>query len=695
MHSIKTKVTLSIIVCALISAAVIGMMSISYSRNLSNTDAEKELVLTAETVGDEINALISKIEQSVDTLSDIALDRLDFSKFQNNSEYVSQYTQDMMGDFIKFAEHTEGVICAYIRYNPDFTDPTSGIFLTRSDTRSAFESVTPTDFSMYGKDDLEHVGWYYIPVENKAPIWMDPYLNANINVYMISYVVPLYVDGISVGILGMDIDFGQITRIVDGVTVFDTGYAFLVCSGGDVIYHKDIPAGTQLADYNNGEMASVGAFLKGASDMDGVLEYTYGGKKKNLSFWALDNGMQLVLTAPLSEIRANADSLTRKILGCFLGCLVITAVLGVVISSNIAKPIKRITETVKQTAQLNFHKTQSGESLVLRKDETGDMARAVGEMRSVLRVLVTDMEQTKEKLENNMDLLDDVMKENNGISEDNSATTQELAAGMEETTGNTEAIVGDINAIQDNVTGIQSLSEKGQQDSKDVMGRARRLRDTTSASSDKTMEIYQSMREKTDQAIERSKVVSKINDLTEDIRQISSQTNLLALNANIEAARAGEAGRGFAVVATEIGTLANQTFETVDGINAIVGEVNAAVAGMTECIQIIMDFLDKTVVSDYDSFREVSKKYEEDAGTFEDLMVRIHAEIEALGLKINNIATTIGNVNNTITQSADGVNMIAEKTCSMVNKTSEGYQYLRENMESLQKLKELIGRFDM
>ncbi len=302
---------------------------------------------------------------------------------------------------------------------------------------------------------------------------MDPYLNANINVYMISYVVPLYVDGISVGILGMDIDFGQITQIVDGVTVFDTGYAFLVCSGGDVIYHKDIPAETQLADYNNGEMASVGAFLKGASDMDGVLEYTYGGEKKNLSFWALDNGMQLVLTAPLSEIRANADSLTRKILGCFLGCLVITAVLGVVISSNIAKPIKRITETVKQTAQLNFHKTQSGESLVLRKDETGDMARAVGEMRSVLRVLVTDMEQTKEKLENNMGLLDGVMKENNGISEDNSATTQELAAGMEETTGNTEAIVGDINAIQDNVTGIQSLSEKGQQDSKDVMGRAR------------------------------------------------------------------------------------------------------------------------------------------------------------------------------------------------------------------------------
>lgn len=695
MHSIKTKVTFSIIFCALISAAVIGIMSISYSRDLSNADAEKELVLTGENAGTGINALIAKIEQSVDTLSDIALERMDFSQFKNNDAYVSQYTEGLMDDFLKFAEHTEGAICAYIRYNPDFTEPTSGIFLTRNDTSSDFESVTPTDFSMYEKDDLTHVGWYYIPVENKAPIWMSPYLNENINVYMISYVVPLYIDGTSVGIIGMDIDFGQITGFADDVTAFSTGYSFIAGSEGDILYHRDIPSGTDLASYGNGELSAVKEFLSDASNANTVLEYSFGGVKKYLGFSVLDNGMRLVLTAPLSEIEENANSLSGKIFGCIFGALVIAAVLGLLISSNIAKPIKRITETVKQTAQLNFHKTKYGESLVRRKDETGDMARAVSEMRSVLRVLVTDMEQTKEKLENNMNLLDGVMKENNAISEDNSATTQELAAGMEETTNNTEAIVGDISAIQSNVTGIQSLSEKGQQDSQDVMGRARRLRDTTSASSDKTMEIYRSMREKTDNAIERSKVVSKINELTEDIRKISSQTNLLALNANIEAARAGDAGRGFAVVATEIGTLANQTFETVDGINAIVGEVNAAVAGMTECIQVIMEFLDKTVVADYNSFKEVSEKYEEDAGTFEDSMVRIHTEIEALSRKINNIAATIENVSETITQSAEGVNLIAEKTCDAVNKTSEGYQHLQENMESLQKLKELIGRFDM
>ena len=51
---------------------------------------------------------------------------------------------------------------------------------------------------------------------------------------------------------------------------------------------------------------------------------------------------------------------------------------------------------------------------------------------------------------------------------------------------------------------------------------------------------------KLEEAIEGSKSVATVNELTDEILSISSQTNLLALNAAIEAARAGEAGKGFA-----------------------------------------------------------------------------------------------------------------------------------------------------
>lgn len=693
MKTIRVKIIAAIVLCSLITAMFVSVLSISNARGLSDTLAENELVLTCSNAGGEINALISRIEQSVDTLTDISMGQMEFSQFKNNGDYVNEYTNGLLPHFFKFAEHTDGDITAYIRYNPEFTEPTSGIFLTRNDTESEFESVTPTDFSMYDPDDLAHVGWYYIPVANKAPLWMDPYLNENINVYMISYVVPLYENGTSVGIVGMDIDFGQITDLVDKAGAFETGYSYVVSSSGNVLYHKEIPAGTDLAEYNNGELSTVKEFVLNKENQGTTLEYSYNGVEKSMAFVELDNGMKLVLTVPMEEIKANANTLSLQIIIFLVIAIVIVIVLGVFIGGNIARPIKKMTEIIKQTARLDFRKTEDISKLSKKKDEIGTMANAVNEMRSVLRELMAQMEQIKDNLVNNMDRLENVMKENNVISEDNSATTQELVAGMEETTANTTMIVGSIGAIQENVASIQKISEKEQQESRDIMSRARQLKDNTIESNNVAMNIYATMKVRTGEAIEKSQVVAKINELVEDIRNISSQTNLLALNANIEAARAGEAGRGFAVVATEIGALANQTFQAVDSITTFVGEVNEAVKNMTECIQVIMKFLDETVVNDYTSFNQVGEEYEKDAESFAEVMQMIYEEISDLSQKITDITQAIDNVNVTITESTDGVNLIAEKSGKAVEKTQEGYDNLHENEECLSVLKELIERF--
>lgn len=695
MKSIRTKVTVSIILCSLISSVLISVISITYSSRTATNDAQTELAMSCENASGEINALVSRIEQSVNTISDIALENLDFARFQTDSAYVASYTESLRDDFVTFAEHTDGAICAYIRYNPDFTDPTSGIFLTRPDTQSEFTSSTPTDFSIYDKDDVAHVGWYYIPVENKAPIWMDPYLNENVNIYMVSYVVPLYVDGVSVGIIGMDIDFGQMTDYTDSVKVFDTGYSFIVDKNDIIQHHISIPTGTDLREYEGGSLAFVGDFMEDDANQSTMIEYTMDGESRYLTFSKLDTGMKLAMTVPTAEVKAHAKSVAIQTIGAMSLGVIISIILGILIGSSISGPIKKITDIVKQTAALNFKKTPEGSRLVERKDETGSMARAVGEMRGVLRNLVADMEQIRDHMLGNMEELDNVMKENNAVSEDNSATTQELAAGMEETTASANMIVSNIGTIQDNVTGIRNLSQNGQEESREVRDRARKLRDTTVTSSNRTMEMYESMRKRTDEAIEQSKVVAKINELTENIRNISSQTNLLALNANIEAARAGEAGRGFAVVATEIGTLASQTFQTVDGINQIVEEVNAAVNNMTDCIRVIMEFLDKTVVTDYNSFKEVGEKYEDDATVFADSMGRIYEEISELSEKIDNIAQAIDSVSDTINQSTEGINLIAEKSGDAVAKTAEGYDRLQENREGLQHLKEMIDKFEL
>lgn len=693
MKSIKLKITVSIILCSLLTTSFIGLISMSDIRKTSNDAAENELTLNSELTASEMQAQLSRVEQSVNTLTSIALHNLDVSKFKTDSKYVTDFTNDLMDEVTEIGINTEGAISVYIRYNPDFTEPTSGIFLNRSNTQSDFDSLVPTDFSMYDKTDYAHVGWYYLPVENGAPLWMDPYLNENINVYMISYVVPLFVGGESLGIIGMDIDFSVLTDMVDQTSAFESGYAFLTNADGNITYHKDLEVGTDLSSLSDWDGEELKEAMTNSDNEGQIISYSSESTDKEMVFWNLRNGMKLALTAPVKEIKQDANSLSFKILLTLLGAIVIAAVLGILMSRSIANPIKQLTEIIKKTAALDFTKAATTTNLAKRQDETGMMAKTVGEMRKTLRDMVRSLETIKVSILSNMEKLDTVMQENNVISEDNSATTQQLDSAMQQASSNTNMITEAISSIKHNSQDIQDMAQNGQENSKAVRNRAQELKHNTDISNQKALQMYDDMRVRTSEAIEQSKAVARINELTEDIKSISSQTNLLALNANIEAARAGEAGRGFAVVATEIGSLATQTLQTVDGINEIVEEVNGAVRSMKECIDSIMEFMEQTVVSDYKSFQGVSVKYEEDANQFADMVTQIYASITELNSKMEEISNAIVNVNETITESADGVTMIAEKSANAVEKTADGYKNLQESRESVRELEKLIDQF--
>lgn len=631
----------------------------------------------------------------MDTLSEVAMSNFDYDSFRQSKDYADTYTETVQQAVLDFANHTNGAVTAYLRYNPNYSNPTSGVFAQRQSVDSELQCLTPTDFSMYDESDVEHVGWYYLPVQAKEAIWMSPYMNENINIYMISYVVPLFAeDGTSIGIVGMDIDFSQITDLVDETKVYQSGYAFLTDASAAVMYHKNADEGTKLSDLDS-SLSKSADFIGDDGNQGKTMDYSYKNVNKKFAFYNLDNGMKLVLSAPVSEIYAEAYGLAKLIIIAMVVAFVLSAVIGVITGTGMTRPIRQLTAVIEQTAELDFRPTKEGGKLRKQKDEIGNMATKIHIMRKKLREMMGDLQQTQQVLESNAEDLNHLMKQNSAYAEDNSAATQELAAGMEETSANAAHIVENVGIMRESSDNIQRLAEDGEKNSGQIQERAGEMERISTESRHKTDQMYAVMKQKTDAAVEQAKSVQKINALTDNIKQISSQTNLLALNANIEAARAGEAGRGFAVVASEIGDLATQTLDTVSTIDEIVGEVNSSVSNMTECLTTIMEFLEQTVLGDYEHFAQVGEQYHADADTFQQIMQQTKEAVDALEQHIGEISSTVSEINSMVEQSTDGISGIAEKSGSTQNLVTEGYDKLQECTQSVNVIRDFVAQFHL
>ncbi len=694
MKSIKGKIVTLVAICAVVSTLINGTFSYQGAARVINQDANKMMSMECENSRQAIDSMLNQVEQSVDTLAKLAEKSLtDLHAFQTSDAYVTEYTQSLEVFALESANNTKGALTYYIRYNPEFTNPTSGIFATRNSADSEFEQLTPTDFSMYDPSDLEHVGWYYIPVQNGAATWMDPYLNSNINVYMISYVVPIYVDGVSIGIVGMDIDFSELESIASGTTVYDTGSAFIVNSDNKIMYHKDLEFGTDLNTADDGAYTSLTNGLNDSNAIESGITYTYQGVKKVGFYQELVNGMKFVLTAPQEKIRNQASSILTLNMIAMVVALLFSILLGFFMSAGIASPIKQVTEIVRKIADLNLCRDERIDHLSSKKDETGAMSRAVQEMNDRLLDMVHQLEETGIVVRENAEKLEESSLGVSEMCSENSSTTQELAAAMQESSATAENITRNIETVHDNAMEIMTLSKNGEADSQKILERANSLSSTTIESAQRTKAMYEQVRSQTALAIEKSKAVDRINELTQTILQISSQTNLLALNASIEAARAGESGRGFAVVADEIGNLANQTQETVNDIDIIIKEVYEAVNNMTACLNTSTSFLEDTVLVDYNEFLQVSKQYAEDAGNFESNMRDISDSIISLGTAIKEITEAMEGISKMTEESAVGISVIAAKTGAIVQKMADEEDLVSINRDKAQRLGEIVDNF--
>ncbi len=472
-----------------------------------------------------------------------------------------------------------------------------------------------------------------------------------------------------------------------GLEGVDSSYVYIVEADGTMLFH---PTEEKVGQPVENEVVKgvVEQLSKGKIPAAEVVEYLFKGVTKYAGYYVNPTGeFILVLTADEDEMFKPIDDMTIQAVIGSLIALVICSAVGIMIPWKIVKSIEKTTEIVNQIADMDFRETSEEAKLILRKDESGEISRAIRDLRGKLVDVVGNFQHQTQQLYLASEELSKNASETVKTVGQVEHAVQEIATGAssqaDETQQATEHVIimGEMveNTTQEVNTLHGTMEEMGKagETAADKLHQLEEINTRAKASLD---DIYEQTNTTNHSAL-------KIQEVIGIITEIAEETNLLSLNASIEAARAGEQGRGFAVVASQIQKLAEQSNESARKIEEIVAylisDSKQAVETMDE-VKGIMDEQINFVTETADIFRNLQGAIGNSISKIDQISTRTaHLDKERTGVVdvVQNL-TAIAEENAASTEETSASVVAVGDIMTQVSKNAFTLKEIADNLEA-------------